>query len=230
MLLLLRNNGESPGIQLRQDVILKWTSHVFDKICRGISQDDRNILYRGFQVNEALLTNITAKFHNLLQYFHRIDSVLIKACCVICWKSKIMNRITLSSHNWILRSTSVRCFSIGRLHFTKMLVEILSDERSDRSHDSRDIEQDIIENLQSSFGIRIISLRALETVTIETNIPVGKLVNKSDQFRHNSVKSVGLHFFMNKFDKSLSCCRDPYISRISSCANFFCRWDEFVSA
>mmetsp|Transcript_29652 Transcript_29652/g.54416 ORF Transcript_29652/g.54416 Transcript_29652/m.54416 type:complete len:299 (+) Transcript_29652:1280-2176(+) len=95
-----------------------------------------------------------------------------------------------------------------------MLVKVLSDEGRERRHEDGDVQQYMVQHLQSLLGFSDVSLQSLESIAIQSDVPVGQLCDKPDQCGHDRVQAVGGHFLVHKFNEALCRSRNPHVSRV----------------
>mmetsp|Transcript_6466 Transcript_6466/g.14027 ORF Transcript_6466/g.14027 Transcript_6466/m.14027 type:complete len:811 (-) Transcript_6466:137-2569(-) len=95
-----------------------------------------------------------------------------------------------------------------------MLVKVLRDEGRKRRHEDGDVQQYMVQHLQSRLGFSVASLQSLESIAIQSDIPVGQLRDKPDQRWHDRVQAVGGHFLVHEFNEALRRSGNPHVGRI----------------
>lgn len=111
--------------------------------------------------------------------------------------------------HWFLVQISV--FWIDAI--SKILVEVLGNERSDAGHEGRRAQQDVKEDVQTSY-LFLNTFVTLHARPIKSDVPVGKLLQEVQQRWHNIVKLVAVHFTTDVFDEVLISRNDPTVHEI----------------
>mmetsp|Transcript_28653 Transcript_28653/g.42209 ORF Transcript_28653/g.42209 Transcript_28653/m.42209 type:complete len:433 (-) Transcript_28653:506-1804(-) len=184
---------------------------------RRVPYDSHNLFDGSTERNIATLAGTSSLFYDCLERLHGFDSMWIKTTGIVGRNLKKVYRITLA------RKRRIGCailftFRIGRLKLAQFLIKVFRNKGSEGSHQNSNIQQDIVQDLKArfcfTFGTLALSFETLQTITIETDIPISKLRNVGNQLGHDSIQTIGLHFFMNKLNQSLCCSTNPNIGRI----------------
>jgi len=77
----------------------------------------------------------------------------------------------------------------GRAHGQQTLINVFGKKGRKRGHKAAQNKQSFEQDRKRRFGF-FLSIRALEPIAVQTNIPVRELVNKANKFRHDSVQMI----------------------------------------
>jgi hypothetical protein len=95
----------------------------------------------------------------------------------------------------------------------KALVNVIGEEGSEWSKTPNKGIENLEKSVQSMQGV-INTVLTLQALTIESDVPVGSVLNQTEQARHNCVQTITSHLLVNEDQKTLAAGQDPTIHDI----------------
>ena len=96
----------------------------------------------------------------------------------------------------------------------QVLVHVLGDERSDARHQDRSGKENLVQDVKGLL-LLLDAFFTLHSGPVKSDIPVGELIEEREEWLHNVVETVGVHFSSHKLDHMLSGRDDPSVHKVA---------------
>ena len=115
------------------------------------------------------------------------------------------------------------------MNTTKVLVEILSEEGGEGSHNTAESHQTLVQHAQGLEGLVRVATSTLAATAVQTHVAVREGVDEFHQTGNHRVQTVGLHFLTDEADELLGGGQQPAIHDVGAVDGLLLRGLEHLA-